>query len=67
MSDHQPKDYIIQAMKPGHPTMYHNVRGGSKGIRLVEQLEADGWTCAVQVRRSEHRRVTRRRKLRDED
>ena len=43
--------------------MYHEVRGGGKGIKLVEQLEADGWTCNVRVVRSENRRVARRRKL----
>ena len=62
MSDHQPRHFLIQAVK-GDQTMYHEVRGGGKGIKLVEQLEADGWTCNVRVVRSENRRVARRRKL----
>lgn len=62
MSDHQPKDYVIIATK-GDRIEQHKVRGGGKGIRLCEELEADGWTCTVKVMRSENRRTTRRRKL----
>ena len=66
MTDKHGKFYVIKAIR-GNQVEYHKVRGGGKGIRLVEQLEAEGWSCSVRQERSDKRQVTRRRDYDNED
>lgn len=67
MTEKHGRMYTVIAVRDGEEKKF-SVRGGGKGIKLVEQLEADGWQILkIQHLREDKRQVTRRRNYKDED